>query len=247
MTTQNPIVSHEAWITARKELLAKEKEFVRLRDQLTRQVRELPWEPVDKEYRFEGPNGPVTLNDLFGSKNQLIVYHFMFGPDWEEGCKSCSFLMDHVAPSAVHMADRGVALALVSRAPMAKLSVFQRRMGWQVNWVSSFGTDFNADYQVTATEAKVATGEYHYNYRPNTSEANTELPGLSVFAKDEEGRIYHTYSTYSRGLDSFIGAYRLLDVVPQGRNEAGLSYPMEWIRHHDKYTNASDANAKVCH
>ncbi|CAM2069394.1 Thioredoxin family protein [Sulfidibacter corallicola] len=247
MTTRNPIVSHEAWITARKELLAKEKEFVRLRDQLTRQVRELPWEPVDKDYRFEGPNGPVTLNDLFGSKNQLIVYHFMFGPDWEEGCKSCSFLMDHVAPSAVHMADRGVALALVSRAPMAKLTAFQRRMGWQVNWVSSFGTDFNGDYQVTATEAKVASGDYQYNYRPNTSEANTELPGLSVFAKDEDGRIYHTYSTYARGLDSFIGAYRLLDVVPQGRNEAGLSYPMEWIRHRDKYANAPDANAKVCH
>ncbi len=229
------IVTHDEWARQRTELLAKEKEFTRLRDELATRIQAMPWESVEKEYTFEGPTGRTSLAELFGTRSQLIVYHFMFGPDWEAGCKSCSLVMDHIAPSAVHIEQRDVAFAVVSRAPLAKLAAFQERMGWEVNWVSSLESDFNDDFHVSVTEARAEAGDFEYNYAPSSAPAGSELPGLSVFAKDAEGRIFHTYSTYTRGLDTFMGVYRLLDIVPRGRNEEGLAYGMEWVRHHDSY------------
>lgn len=243
----NKIVSREEWTAARRALLAKEKAFTKKRDALSALRRDLPWVRVDKDYMFEGSDGPESLSDLFEGRSQLIVYHFMFGPDWEEGCKSCSFMMDHTTPALVHIRDRGVAFAVVSRAPLAKLRPFQERMGWDLHWVSSNANDFNEDFGVSVSEARAEAGSYQYNYEPDSSPAGTELPGLSVFVKDDEGRLLHTYSTYARGLDAFLGAYRFLDIVPGGRNEEGLSYPMEWIRHHDRYEDDPPSNEERCH
>jgi predicted dithiol-disulfide oxidoreductase (DUF899 family) len=228
------VVSHEDWLTARKEFLAKEKEFTRLRDELSRQRRELPWEKVDKEYLFEGPGGKLTLADLFGGRNQLVIYHFMLGPDWSEGCKSCSYLADHFDGAAIHLANRDVTLAVVSRAPMAQIAAFKQRMGWRFHWVSSFGSDFNYDYHVSFTPEERVQGKVNYNYT-TMAFPSEEGPGLSVFAKDAAGNIYHTYSSYARGLDILVGTYHFLDMVPKGRDEAGLAHTMAWVRHHDKY------------
>jgi predicted dithiol-disulfide oxidoreductase (DUF899 family) len=230
----HPVVSPSEWLAARKALLQKEKEFTRQRDALSAARRALPWVKIAKSYVFEGPGGKETLADLFAGKSQLIVYHFMLGPDWSEGCKSCSFLADNYDGIGVHLAHRDVSFVTVSRAPLAKIEAYKKRMGWRFKWVSSFGSDFNADFQVSATPEELANGTAYYNYQKTTFPSD-ERPGASVFARNPAGEVFHTYSTYSRGLDMLIGAYHFLDLVPKGRDEAGLDYSMAWIRHHDKY------------
>jgi len=237
------IVSRDEWLVARKAHLAEEKEFTRARDALSRKRRELPWVKVDKPYVFDGPNGKGTLADLFGGKSQLIIYHFMLGPDWEEGCPSCSLLADHFDGAAIHLAQRDVAFVVVSRAPLQQIEAFKRRMGWHFKWVSSFGSDFNYDYQVSASPQEQAAGKVMYNYEL-TEFPSEERPGASVFYKNAAGEVFHTYSAYGRGLDILIGAYNLLDIAPKGRDEGSLAYTMAWVRHHDRYDGAAvDATA----
>ena len=238
------VVSPKEWLASRKELLQKEKEFTRLRDELSRKRRELPWEKVEKNYTFDGPNGKVTLADLFGGKAQLIIYHFMLGPGWEAGCPSCSFLADHFGGSLVHLANRDVTLAVISRAPMAEIAAFKKRMGWQFQWVSSFANDFNHDYHVSFTKDEMAKGKVEYNYEM-TEFPSEEAPGLSVFYKNENGEIFHTYSSYARGLDILVGAYNFLDLAPKGRDEDGLAFSMSWVRHHDRYTEGYVVDPKA--
>jgi predicted dithiol-disulfide oxidoreductase (DUF899 family) len=228
------VVSREEWLAARKELLKKEKEFTRLRDKLSAARRDLPWVKVEKNYVFDAPNGKETLAELFGGHSQLIVYHFMFDPEWSEGCKSCSLLADHYNPAIVHLKHRDVSMVTISRAPIEKLLAFRQRMGWTFKWVSSFGNDFNRDFNVTFTVDELERKAANYNYKSGPFPV-TEAPGISVFFKDDQGNIFHTYSSYARGLDIFIGTYNLLDIVPKGRDEDGLRYGMEWVRHHDRY------------
>ncbi len=227
-------VSHDEWLEARKEFLVKEKEFTHLRDELSRQRRELPWEKVEKQYVFDGPRGKESLADLFDGRSQLIVYHFMFGPEWSEGCPSCSLLADHFDGPAIHLANRDVTLAVVSRARISEIEAFKKRMGWRFHWVSSFGSDFNYDYHVSFSAEERAQGKVQYNYG-QVEFPSEEGPGLSVFLKDENGNIFHTYSSYARGLDILVGAYNFLDLAPKGRDEEGLAFSMSWVRHHDKY------------
>ncbi|HUP04320.1 MAG TPA: DUF899 domain-containing protein [Bryobacteraceae bacterium] len=227
------VVSREEWLQARLAHLAAEKAFTRRRDELSRQRRELPWERVEKNYVFQGPNGPADMADLFAGHSQLVIYHFMLGPTWEEGCKSCSFLADHFDAPRVHLAHRDVAFAAVSRAPLPRIQAFQKRMGWRFPWVSSFESEFNRDFGVQFSREELA-GEVDYNYG-KTRFGSEEAPGLSVFYKDADGEIYHTYSTYARGLDMLVGTYHLLDLVPKGRDEDALAFSMSWVRHHDKY------------
>jgi predicted dithiol-disulfide oxidoreductase (DUF899 family) len=233
MTTHR-VVTREEWIRERMQHQGREKELTRLRDQLSRERRELPWVRVDRPYLFDGLDGPESLSDLFHGRSQLIIYHFMFDPSWEDGCKSCSFWMDNFDGIDVHLNHRDVSLVLVSRAPIAKLEAYRKRMGWGLEWVSSEHTDFNRDYHVSFTPQEVESGQAYYNYRVGPFGA-PEAPGISVFYRDADGAIYHTYSCYARGLDMLNGAYHLLDLVPKGRDEAGLSYSMEWLRHHDRY------------
>jgi len=228
------VVSREEWIIARKEHLAKEKEFTRLRDELSRQRRELPWEKVDKAYVFDGPNGKESLADLFAGHSQLLVYHFMFGPEWSVGCPSCSFWADNFNNAIVHLNQRDVSMVAISKAPLEKLTAFQKRMGWTFKWLSSFSNDFNRDYHVSFTPEELEKGEMYYNYTIGKF-GRDEAPGLSVFYKDKSKAIFHTYSCYGRGLDILNSAYHHLDVAPKGRGEVGLSYPQEWVKHHDKY------------
>jgi predicted dithiol-disulfide oxidoreductase (DUF899 family) len=228
------IVPHEEWLAARKAHLADEKAFTRARDALSKKRRELPWEKVEKNYLFDGPNGKESLADLFGGKSQLIVYHFMLGPGWEAGCPSCSLLADHFDGLLIHLAQRDAAFVVVSRAPLAEIEKFKKRMGWKFKWVSSFGNDFNFDYQVSASPNEKVSGKVIYNYEVTTFPSE-ERPGASVFFKNDVGEVLHTYSTYGRGLDIFIGAYNFLDVAPKGRDEEGLAYGMAWVRHHDRY------------
>jgi predicted dithiol-disulfide oxidoreductase (DUF899 family) len=230
----NKIVSREEWVAARKVYLAKEKEFTRARDALSAQRRDLPWVKVDKEYVFEGPGGGESLSDLFDGRDQLIVYHFMFGPDWEEGCPSCSYLADHFDGAITHLNQRDVTLVAASRAPLKTLEGYKARMGWRFKWVSSLGSDFNRDYHVSFDADEMEKGEVYYNYQ-RARFPSTEAPGLSVFAKDGNGDLFHTYSAYGRGLDILIGAYNWLDLVPKGRDEDDLSFSMEWVRRHDRY------------
>jgi predicted dithiol-disulfide oxidoreductase (DUF899 family) len=232
--TDHPVVSREAWIAARLDLLAKEKELTRQRDRLGEARRALPWVRVDKEYVFEGPDGKETLGELFAGRSQLVVYHFMFDPTWTEGCKSCSFWADNFDGIIVHLEHRDVTMVVVSRAPLARLQAFQQRMGWRFKWLSSFRTDFNHDFHVSFTPEEQRNGSAYYNYRPGGFSGG-EAPGLSVFHRAGAGAIYHTYSCYARGLDAINGAYQILDLVPRGRDEAGLGYSMEWVRHHDRY------------
>jgi predicted dithiol-disulfide oxidoreductase (DUF899 family) len=242
--SENPrIVPPAEWLAARKELLKKEKEFTRRRDELSRQRRELPWEKIEKQYVFDGPNGKETLADLFGGKSQLIIYHFMFGPDWKEGCPSCSLLADHFDGSLPHLAARDVRFAVVSRAPLAQIEAFKKRMGWRFKWLSSFGTDFNRDFHVSFTKDELAKGEMIYNYTTQKFPSE-EGPGASVFYKDAAGNIFHTYSAFARGLDMMIGAYNWLDLVPRGRDEEGLAFSMAWVRHHDKYADSEVVDPK---
>jgi len=232
--TDHRIVSGDEWVTARQRLLSKEKEFLRLRDQLSSERRELPWERIDKHYTFEGPAGNETLADLFAGCHQLIVYHFMFAPEWETGCKSCSFWADNFNGIIAHLPQRDVSLAAISRAPLAKLQAFAARLGWSFKWVSSANSDFNYDYQVSFRPEESARGASVYNYTRYTG-AMTDLPGFSVFFRDEAGGLFHTYSTYGRGLDPMNVAYQLLDLVPKGRDETGLPNPMSWVKLHDLY------------
>jgi predicted dithiol-disulfide oxidoreductase (DUF899 family) len=237
-------VSQDEWIAARKAHLAEEKAFSKARDALAKKRRELPWVKVDKNYLFDGPNGKETLADLFGGKSQLIVYHFMLGPDWEQGCPSCSLLADHFDGAVIHLAQRDVTFLVVSRAPLPQIEKFKARMGWQFKWVSSFGSDFNQDYQVSASPEEKASGKALYNYEMTTFPSE-ERPGASVFYKNEAGEVFHTYSSYGRGLDILIGTYNLLDLAPKGRDEQGLAWSMAWVRHHDRYEGAKvDAKAQ---
>lgn len=231
----NPkIVSQAEWLAAREELLAREKEFTRQRDALSAERRKLPWVKVDKEYTFDTAAGRKSLADLFGRKSQLVIYHFMFAPGWEEGCPSCSFLGDHFDGIVVHLAHRDVNFLAVSRAPLAQIEAFQKRMGWRFPWASSFGTDFNRDYHVSFTSDDRKDGKVYYNYHI-AEFPSEEAPGLSVFYKDHSGAVFHTYSTYGRGLDILLGTYNFLDLVPKGRDEEELKFTMAWVRHHDKY------------
>lgn len=225
------IVSATDWVAARKKLLEKEKALTHAREALAKERRELPWERLDKRYVFDGPQGEETLADLFDGRSQLVVYHFMFAPDWQAGCKSCSFWADNFDRILVHLAHRDVTLVAVSRAPLAKLAAFQKRLGWSFKWVSSMRNDFNFDYHVSF-DGSHTTPSPSYNYTPKEGSAS-ELPGISVFYKDEEGRIFHTYSTYARGLDMMNTAYHYLDLVPKGRDEG--SHPQSWVRIRDEY------------
>jgi predicted dithiol-disulfide oxidoreductase (DUF899 family) len=234
-TIASKVVSSSEWLEARKALLIREKEFTRLRDEMSRERRELPWEKVEKEYAFQGPRGKETLAELFDGRSQLIVYHFMLGPGWKEGCPSCSFLADHFNPAVVHLAQRDVTFVAISRAPLPEIEAFRKRMGWSFKWVSSSGSDFNYDYQVSFPKGEFAKGKAFYNYKSVSEIPGEERPGASVFYKNAAGEIFHTYSTYSRGLDILIGAYNFLDLTPKGRDEEGLPHGMAWVRHHDRY------------
>ncbi len=228
------IVPQDEWLAARKSFLAAEKEFTRARDQLSRQRRELPWVKVDKSYVFDGPNGRQTLADLFDGRSQLMIYHFMLGPGWEQGCPSCSYLADHFDGAAVHLAHRDVTFLVVSRAPLGEIETFQKRMGWRFKWMSSFGNDFNRDYHVSFGKDELEKKQVYYNYEVTSFPAE-EAPGLSVFIKNEAGEVFHTYSTYGRGLDILVGTYNMLDLAPKGRDEDSLAFSMSWVRHHDRY------------
>jgi predicted dithiol-disulfide oxidoreductase (DUF899 family) len=228
----HPVVSGKEWLAARTALLVKEKEFTRLRDELSQQRRELPWEKVDKPYVFDGPQGKEALADLFEGRSQLVVYHFMFSPEWDEGCKHCSFWADNFNGIGIHLNHRDVTLVAVSRAPLAKIEPFKKRMGWTFKWVSSVANDFNHDYHVWFTPEDIHSGAVFYNY----SKAKMDLAdreGVSVFYKNENGDVFHTYSAYARGIDLLNTAYHYVDLVPKGRDE-GRS-PQSWVRHHDRY------------
>lgn len=231
--TNHRIVSQTEWLGARKQLLTQEKEFTRLRDQLSQQRRELPWVKVEKLYVFDTPQGQETLADLFAGRSQLIIYHFMFGPEDEEACKSCSFWADNFNGIIPHLNQRDVTLLAVSRAPLEKLQAFHRRMGWNFKWVSSFHSDFNFDYDVSFPST-ATPGQYSYNYAP-TESTGGESPGLSVFYKNASGEVFHTYSSYARGLDMVNVAYHYLDLTPKGRDEDNLAWPMAWLDFHDRY------------
>ena len=233
-----PVVSADEWKAAREELLVKEKELTRARDALAAERRRMPRLAVEKEYRFEGTDGPLSLADLFGGRRQLIVYHFMLGPGWQEGCPSCSFLADHIDGAVVHLAQRDVTLVAVSRAPLRQIEAFKQRMGWRFTWVSSYGSEFNFDYQVSFTKAQMASGAVDYNFAAREFPSE-EAPGLSVFYKDEPGDVFHTYSAYARGLDLLVGAYNYLDLAPKGRDEEALAFTMAWVRHHDRYSDGA--------
>jgi predicted dithiol-disulfide oxidoreductase (DUF899 family) len=240
---ENPtVVSPEKWLAARQELLREEKEFTRLGDRLAARRRALPWVRMTKAYVFDSPDGKVTLADLFEGRSQLMVQHFMLGPGWEQGCKSCSFMLDHFNPTVPHLKARDVAFAAISHAPLKEILPFKARMGWAVNWVSSHGTGFNQDFHVSFTEEEIKRGGVPYNYG-KMDFPMTEAPGISVFARDAAGQVYHTYSTFGRGVEVVMTTYDLLDLVPKGRDEAGMEYGMEWLRHHDRYEPTADVAA----
>jgi predicted dithiol-disulfide oxidoreductase (DUF899 family) len=242
---QHNIVSREEWIAARKALMAREKELTQARDALSRQRRELPWVKVDKDYVFDGPNGKVTLGDLFTGRPQLVVQHVMFAPEWDAACKSCSFWVDGFDRMVPHLAARDTTMVAISLAPLAKLEAFKTRMGWTFDWVSSGANDFNYDYGVSFTRQQIDAGNAQYNYG-TTPLYGPELPGISVFYRDEAGTVFHTYSTFARGLDMMNAAYHYLDLTPLGRHEDGLPYPMDWVRLRDQYQPAP-VQASCCH
>jgi predicted dithiol-disulfide oxidoreductase (DUF899 family) len=228
------VVSRAEWLEARKKLLLEEKSYTHQGDALAAERRNLPWVRVEKNYVFEAPGGNQSLADLFERRSQLIVQHFMFGPGWKEGCPSCSYMADHVGGALVHLAHRDVTFVAVSRAPLSQIEAFKKRMGWEFNWVSSAGNDFNFDYGVSFTKEDMAKGKGTYNYRMEGFPTE-EAPGISVFYRNDAGDVFHTYSTYGRGVEVMMGTYRLLDLVSKGRDEAGLPHTMAWVRHHDKY------------
>jgi predicted dithiol-disulfide oxidoreductase (DUF899 family) len=243
--TNHPFVSPEQWITERKKLLAREKELTRLRDQVARERRALPWVRIEKNYLFDTAAGPRTLGDLFHGRRQLLVQHFMLAPGWEEGCRSCSYMADHTDGMLVHLAARDVTFVAISRAPLAEIQRFHRRMGWKFPWASSFGCDFNRDFHVSFEEGKKPV---YYNYDVQSFQSQ-ELPGISVFYKDDAGQVFHTYSAYGRGVEAMMGTYTLLDLTPKGRDEH--DGPMSWVRYHDRYETApalqAEGGAECCH
>lgn len=242
--TIHTVVSRQEWLAARVAHLAKEKALTRQRDALLQERINLPWERVEKQYIFEDTSGKKTLTQLFGDKSQLLVYHFMFGPEWEQGCPSCSLTADTIDANFIHLTQRDVALAVVSHAPSEKIEPFRKRMGWSFPWVSAYGSDFNHDFAVSFTAEEMAR-EHIYNFGTANFPAE-EAPGVSAFYKDEYGEIFHTYSSYGRGGEGLLGVYALLDMAPKGRNEAGLSFPMAWVRHRDRYEKQAQVRAAAC-
>jgi predicted dithiol-disulfide oxidoreductase (DUF899 family) len=242
-TIENPkVVSQEEWVEARKVLLVKEKNLTRQRDALAEERLRFPWLKVEKNYMFDTPAGKKPLADLFGGKNQLVIYHFMLGPDWEAGCPSCSLITDQMDPMAIHLAQRDVRLVLMSHAPLAKIEEFKKRMGWKLPWASSFGSDFNFDYEVSVKkEDKDKESTYNYAVTKFPSE---ERPGMSIFYKNAKSEVFHTFSVYGRGLEDFMGLYAILDRVPKGRDEEGLPHGMAWVRHHDRYPESNIVEVK---
>ncbi|HEY5301431.1 MAG TPA: thioredoxin family protein [Acetobacteraceae bacterium] len=234
MEPRHKVVSRDEWLAARKALLANEKALTRARDALSEERRRLPWVRVEKEYVFDGPDGRETLADLFAGRSQLIVKHFMLGPDWEEGCVGCSFQSDHIDGVLPHLEHHDVTLLAVSRAPFDKIDAFKKRMGWRFKWVSSFASDFNYDYNVSFTPGQIASGEMYYNFEKCRIDSD-ELSGISVFHKDSDGDIFHTYSQYARGGEMMIGTYSWLDITPKGREENVRGNLTDWVRHHDRY------------
>ncbi|AKJ30864.1 DUF899 domain-containing protein [Caldimonas brevitalea] len=241
----HPVVSQDRWLAERQQLLAHEKELTRLSDQIARERRALPWVRVDQTYVFDTLEGPRTLTELFEGRRQLLVQHFMFAPGWDAGCKSCSFMADHLDGAAAHLAQRDVTLLVVSRAPLADIERFRQRMGWQFRWVSSHRNDFNHDFNVSFRPEELAQGEVYYNYAMQAF-PEEEAPGISVFYKGAEGEVFHTYSTYGRGVELMMGTYRLLDITPKGRDEAHLEHTMGWVRHHDRYEHTPQAGGSCC-
>ena len=248
-TVNHPVVSTDRWVAERKTLLAHEKELMRLHDQIARERRALPWERVDKGYAFDTPQGRRSLAELFEGRRQLLVQHFMLAPGWEQGCPSCSFMADHTDGMNVHLAHRDITMIAVSRAPLAEIERFRRRMGWQFEWVSSHGSDFNHDFAVSFGPDDERDGKLVYNFATQPFQGE-EAPGISVFYKNDAGEVFHTYSTYGRGVEVMMGAYNLMDLTPQGRGERDVAYKMEWVRHHDRYEPAaaekSAATAASC-
>ena len=232
--TDHPIVSREEWLRARKELLAEEKSFTKVRDALARKRRELPWIRIEKDYELQGPDGPESLGDLFDGKSQLVVYHFMYAPDWEEGCPSCSFWADNFDGIDVHLAHRDTTLVAISNTALSNIDAYKERMGWRFKWVSSLGSDFNRDFHVTFTQEELDRGDIDYNFSKR-SFPSTEAPGLSVFTRLSDGGVGHAYSCYARGLDIINGAYNILDLTPKGRDENDLPYSMAWLHRRDQY------------
>lgn len=242
--THHQIVLRDAWIAARRKLLEKEKDFTRLRDELNAERRDLPWVKIEKEYLFDTPSGTQSLGDLFDGRSQLVTKHFMFGPDWTDGCVGCSFEMDHIEGALVHLEHHDVSYVAVSRAPLAKLEAFKRRMGWRFRWVSSYGSDFNYDFHVSFTPEQVAVGKAYYNYELRDVGID-ELSGRSVFYRDGAGDIFHTYSSYARGGELFLTSYAVLDITPKGRDETINGNLTDWVRHHDRYQDENDGAG--CH
>ena len=240
-TVNRPVVSREQWVAERKALLAREKELTRLSDQIARERRALPWVLIDKNYVFDAPEGRRKLADLFDGRHQLLVQHFMLAPGWEQGCKSCSYMADHNDGANVHLAQRDVTLVAISRAPLAEIERFRKRMGWQFPWVSSHGTAFNQDFHVSFTADERTSGKADYNF--GSKPPGEEMPGVSVFWKDDAGEVFHTYSTYGRGVEVMMHAYNLLDLTPKGRDEDNLRFTMDWVRHHDRYEPAPAAGS----
>ena len=239
----NPIVSRDEWLIARKRHLAREKELTRLRDQVNAERRELPWVKVEKRYVFDTPDGKKTLAELFDGRSQLVVDHFMLGPGWKEGCVGCSFGADHIGGALVHLEHHDVTVVAVSRAPLAEIEAYKKRMGWRFKWVSSHASDFNYDYHVSFRPEEIAKGKVYYNYETIDSTMD-ELPGMSVFYKDQAGDIFHTYSSYARGGEELLGTYMVLDRTPKGRNETGPHHNlMDWVRRHDEY---EDGESSCC-
>jgi predicted dithiol-disulfide oxidoreductase (DUF899 family) len=231
----NRIVGRDEWLAARKAHLAKEKELTRLRDQVSAERRELPWVKIEKPYVFDGPQGKETLADLFDGRSQLIIKHFMLGPGWKEGCVGCSFHADHIDGALKHLVHHDVTLLAVSRASLPEIEAFKNRMGWRFKWVSSLGSDFNYDFHVSFTKEQIAQGQTYYNYEMRASKSE-EMSGISVFFRDETGDIFHTYSSYARGGDIFLGTYNYLDLTAKGRNETGPNHNLtDWVRHYDRY------------
>ncbi len=243
--TNHSVVSADRWVAERKALLAREKELVRLRDEIARERRALPWKRVERDYVFDTPDGPRSLADLFEGRRQLMVQHFMFGPGWEQGCPSCSYMADHTDGMNLHLAHRDVSFVAVSRATLAEIERFRERMGWRFEWVSSAGNDFNRDFHVSFDPEDRVDGKVDYNYG-KTGFPNSEAPGISVFYKDDASEVFHTYSTFGRGVEVMMGTYNLLDLTPEGRGERDVPNKMEWVRHHDRYDPAPSAGS-CCH
>jgi predicted dithiol-disulfide oxidoreductase (DUF899 family) len=230
------IVQENQWINARKQLLSKEKELTRMQDEVNRLRRELPWVRVEKNYVFDTPDGKQTLAELFDGRSQLVVYHFMFAPEWAAGCVGCSFFADHVDGANIHLVHHDVTFVAVSRAPLAKIEAYRKRMGWRFKWISSYDSDFNSDYHVSFTKEDIAKGPTYYNFELREAQTEGEAPGMSVFYKDENGDVFHTYSAYARGDERGLGAYMFLDLTPKGRNETGPNFNLtDWVKRHDEY------------